>query len=148
MSFQTCKTSPSENKLRYSCCFPRALRASHRQQWNYTINVQKRSKRISKIIHDIRGSTLILRSYENTFCTQRKQKGRLYSTIRLLHVTVAPFWRISTERKQRMLFCVSRTTRIRCFRSNQRVNKRRKHIKNILICVPKMTGGLERLEVQ
>ncbi len=30
---------------------------------------------------DISGSTLILWSYKNTFCAQRKQKQRLYSTI-------------------------------------------------------------------
>ncbi len=39
-----------------------------------------------------------------------------------------PFWRVSTERKQRMLFCVSRTTQIGCFRSNQSVNKCRKMV--------------------
>ncbi len=55
----------------------------------------------------ISGSTIILWSYENTFC---KKKKKLYSTI-CLHVTVALFWGISTERKQHMLFCVSR---IRC----------------------------------
>ncbi len=30
--------------------------------------------------------------------------------IHLLRVTLAPFWRASTERKERMLFCVSITT--------------------------------------
>ncbi len=68
-------------------------------------NVARRSV---KLWCDIRGSTVILRSYENTFCTQRKQKYRLYSTICLLRVTVAAFWRVSTERKLHMLFCVSR----------------------------------------
>ncbi len=38
-----------------------------------------------------------MRSYENTFCIQRKQKYQLYSTICLLCVTLAPFWRLSTE---------------------------------------------------
>ncbi len=39
----------------------------------YTIKAQKR---IIKIIHvtSVSGSTIILRSYENTFCEQRKQK--------------------------------------------------------------------------
>ncbi len=41
------------------------------------------------------------------------------SIIHLLRVTLAPFWRLSTERKQRMLFCVSCATWIhflRCLR--------------------------------
>ncbi len=37
--------------------------------------------------------------------------------------------RLVTGRKLRMLFCVSHTTKIRCFRSNQSVNKRRKRIR-------------------
>ncbi len=53
---------------------------------------------------------------------KRKQKARLYSTIRLLRITLAPFWRVSTEHKQHMLFCVSCVTRIRCLRSDQRAN--------------------------
>ncbi len=55
---------------------------------------------------------------------ENKNNEWLYSTIRLLRVTVAPFWRVSTGRKPHMLF--SRTTRIRCFRSNQSINKSRK----------------------
>ncbi len=38
----------------------------------------------------------------------------------LLCFTLAPFWRVSTERKQRMLFCVSYA--ISCFCSNQSIN--------------------------
>ncbi len=33
-----------------------------------------------------------------------------------LRITVAPFWRLATERKMRMLFCISRNTRIRILR--------------------------------
>ncbi len=41
----------------------------------YTIKVQKCRKDIFKIILVTSvGSTVILRSYENTFCAQRKQK--------------------------------------------------------------------------
>ncbi len=39
-----------------------------------------------------------------------------------LRVTVAPFWRLSTERKHLTLFCIRRAARMRCFRSNQSVN--------------------------
>ncbi len=60
-----------------------------------------------------------------------KKKKRLYSTIRLLCVSVAPFWRVSTEHKLRTLFCVSRSTRIRCFHSNQSVNKCRRRIRAV-----------------
>ncbi len=45
------------------------------------------------------------------------------------HSYIAPFWRVSTEHKHHMLFCVSCTTQICCFRSNQSVNKRRKRIR-------------------
>ncbi len=38
----------------------------------YTIMVQKRSKEIGEIIHVTSRSTVILRSYENTFCAQKK----------------------------------------------------------------------------
>ncbi len=51
-----------------------------------------------------------------------KKKKRLYSTIRLLRVTLVPLWRVSTERKQPMLFCVSCVTWICCFRSEQSAN--------------------------
>jgi len=44
------------------------------------------------------------------------------------HVTVVPFWRVSTGPKQSTLFCVIRTTWIRCFYSNQSANKHRKCI--------------------
>ncbi len=57
----------------------------HRQQCNYH-KAQKGFKDIVKIglvQGDISGSTLILWSYENTFCAQRKQKYRLNSTILL-----------------------------------------------------------------
>ncbi len=43
---------------------------------------------------------------EYFLCKKKKKKG-LYSTIRLLRVTLAPFWRVSAGCKQRMLFCVS-----------------------------------------
>ncbi len=38
----------------------------------------------------------------------------MYSTIRLLCITLFPFWKVSTECEQRMLFCVSCAMRIRC----------------------------------
>ncbi len=43
--------------------------------------------------------------------------------------TLTPFWRVTTGRKLRMLFCVSHATRIRCFHSNQSINKRRSRIR-------------------
>ncbi len=38
------------------------------------LKAKKGSKDIVKSLCDICGSTLILQSYENTFCAQRKQK--------------------------------------------------------------------------
>ncbi len=52
---------------------------------------------------------------EYFFCA-KKTKQRFYSTIRLLWFSVASFWRISAGRKQRTLFCVSRTAQIRLLR--------------------------------
>ncbi len=52
---------------------------------------------------------------------KRKIKKKHFIQICLLRVTLAPFWRISSERKQHMLFCVSCATWILCFRSNQSV---------------------------
>ncbi len=46
--------------------------------------------------------------------------------------TITPFWRVTTGRKLRMLFCVSHATRIRCFHSNKSINKRRSHPVDIL----------------
>ncbi len=46
----------------------------------------------------------MLWSDENTFCMQRQSKLWLYSTICLLCIMVAPFWRISTGHELRMLF--------------------------------------------
>ncbi len=43
-----------------------------------------------------------------------------------LHITVTPFWRLSTERKLCTLFCISRNTRMRYFHSNQSINKCRR----------------------
>ncbi len=45
-----------------------------------------------------------------------------------LRITVAPFWRLSTERKMRTLFCISHNTRMCYFRSNQSINTRRIHV--------------------
>ncbi len=46
----------------------------------------------------------------------RKENKQLYSTIQLIFITVAPFVRMSAERKLRLLFCVSCTARIRLLR--------------------------------
>ncbi len=62
----------------------------------------------------------------------------------LLRVSVAAFWRISTGRKLRTLFCVSHTTWIRCFRSNQSVNKLRRCIRVVRLtqnCVHSLCPG-------
>ncbi len=47
-----------------------------------------------------------MKLWEYFLCTKEK-KQQFYSTIRLLRVTLVPFWRVSAGRKQRMLFCVS-----------------------------------------
>ncbi len=44
--------------------------------------------------YDISGLTIILWSYENTFWCEKKTKI-LYSTILLLRIILAPFWRVS-----------------------------------------------------
>ncbi len=43
-------------------------------------------------------------------------------------LSVAPFWRLSPGHKMHTLFCISRATRVRCLRSNQGVNRRRRCI--------------------
>ncbi len=50
-------------------------------------------------------------------CKENKNND---SPLRLLCVSVAPFWRISAG--LRTLFCVSHNTRIRCFHLNQSIN--------------------------
>ncbi len=73
----------------------------------------------------ISGSIWILWSDENTFWTQRKKKNFFFnnwvSSLSLL-VTVAPFWRLCTQHKQRTLFCIRLNARMRYFHSNQSVN--------------------------
>ncbi len=49
-------------------------------------------------------------------CKENKNNSTIYSTIHLLRVSVAPFWRVFAGRKLRMMFCVSNTTRIRFLR--------------------------------
>ncbi len=70
---------------------------------------------------DISGSTVILWSYSNTFCcAKKKKKKRLYSTILLLHVTVAPFWKVSRRMRflhqqhhaHALLICADQSTRM------------------------------------
>ncbi len=58
---------------------------------------------------------------------ENKNNEKIISSLSLC-VSVEPFWRLSTERKLRTLFCISRNTRMRYFRSNQSVNTRRKRI--------------------
>ncbi len=62
--------SSSEYKLGYFWCIPRAPIDSKDP---YMIKVQKCRKEIGQIIHVT--SALILRSYENTFCVQKKTKN-------------------------------------------------------------------------
>ncbi len=61
----------------------------------------------SKFYPNFTNFTLILRSYENTFCVQKEKKN---IKICYLCVTLASFWRISTEQKLRTHFCVSLIT--------------------------------------
>ncbi len=72
----------------------------------YTIKVQKHSKEIGKIIHVSSGVQPLFYEATRILLYARKQKYRLYSTVRLLHVTLATFWRISAGQKLRTLFCV------------------------------------------
>ncbi len=59
----------------------------------------------------------MLWSYENTFSLQIIFFVLdFFSKISLLCISVVLFWRISTGRKLSMLFCVSRSTRIRLLR--------------------------------
>ncbi len=63
-----------------------------------------------------------------------KLQELLYSTIHLLRITLVSFWRVSTERKQRMLFYVSCATRIRCFRSDKSLNNVAQLTQNSIHC--------------
>ncbi len=128
----------------------------------YTIMVQKRSKDIGKNNpYDISGSTVIviLRSYENTFFVKKKKKKK--KNIQQLRISLAPFWRVSTVHKQRMLVSVRclyicdftevlamflDLGHIRTLSVYWRVRELTGYIKNILICVPNMKGGLTGLE--
>ncbi len=75
----------------------------------------------------ISDSTAVLRSYENSFCVQ-KTKIMTYSTVRLLHITLAPFWRVS--RGMRMLWS-ERNPRKRVMLLTQNVHVRRVYIQII-----------------
>ncbi len=86
-----------------------------------TINVQKRSKEISKIIHVSSGvqpsfytATRIL------FIHKEITTNKITTLFNNCH-PIVPFWRVSTEHKQHILFCVRWTRRISCFRLNQSV---------------------------
>ncbi len=87
-------------------------------QVNNTVKAQKSMKGIVKIVH--LPSVVQSELYEATriiFVRKEIKITTLFNNC-LICVTVATFWRISAERKLCMLFCVSRTTRIRCFHSN------------------------------
>ncbi len=80
-----------------------------------TVKVQKSMKDIGKSLSAISGSTLTLWSYENILYTKKTKITTLFnnlSPLRLLRVSVVPFWRVFAGRKLRTLFCVRRTTRI------------------------------------
>ncbi len=97
------------------------------RQVNNTVKAQKRMKDIVKIVHlpsVVQRNVMKLREY---FLYAKETKIMiLFNNLSL--------WRVSAGRKLRTLFCVSRTTRICCFLSNQSVNKRRR-----LICVAQLT---------
>ncbi len=73
----------------------------------------------------ISDSTAVLRSYENSFCVQ-KTKIMTYSTVRLLHITLAPFWRVS-----RGMLWSERNPRKRVMLLTQNVHVRRVYIQII-----------------
>ncbi len=76
----------------------------------------------------ISDSTAILRSYVNIFCAQNPPQNNDYSTVRLLHITLAPFWRVS--RGMRMLWS-ERNPRKRVMLLTQNVHVRRVYIQII-----------------
>ncbi len=53
---------------------------------------------------------------------ENKNKYFFQQFVSSMSLTVAPFKRLSTERKMRTLFCISLNTRMRYFLSNQSVN--------------------------
>ncbi len=73
----------------------------------------------------ISDSTAVLRSYENSFCVQ-KTKIMTYSTVRILHITLAPFWRVS-----RGMLWSERNPRKRVMLLTQNVHVRRVYIQII-----------------
>ncbi len=81
-------------------------------------------KDIVKMVH--LPSVVQSECYEATrilFVRKENKNYDFYSTICLLHVTVAPFWRISAGRKLRTLFCVSLTTRMQFVSSGYELNE-------------------------
>ncbi len=80
---------------------------------SHTKKVQKSMKDIAKSPSAISGSTLTLWSYENILYTKKTKITTLFnnlSPLRLLWVSVVPFWRVFAGRKLRTLFCQAHHT--------------------------------------
>ncbi len=93
MSLQTRKTSGTQIKI-FVYAFWELSDPPIDSKDVYTIKAQKRSKEIVKIIRDISGSTVILRSYENSFCAEKTKITTLFNNSSPRH-PIVPFWRVS-----------------------------------------------------
>ncbi len=84
-------------------------------QVNNTVKAQKSMKNIIKIV--LLPSVVQSELHEVTRIIFVPKENKYNDFIQqfVICVKVAPFWRISVEHKLHTLFCVSRTTRIRCF---------------------------------
>ncbi len=84
-----------------------------------TINVQKRSKEISKIILVSSGVQPSFYTATRILFIHKEITTNKITTLFNNCPPIVPFWRESTEHKQHIRFCVRCTRRISCFRLNQ-----------------------------
>ncbi len=75
---------------------------------NFASQLGKKDESVLKGLLHPKMNILSLITYPHAKKTKITTLFNNLSPLRLLRVTVAPFWRVSAGRKQRMLFCVSR----------------------------------------
>uniref|UniRef100_A0A671N4Q7 Protocadherin Fat 1-like n=1 Tax=Sinocyclocheilus anshuiensis TaxID=1608454 RepID=A0A671N4Q7_9TELE len=105
-----------------------ALDAEQKSHYNLTVDATDGTRSVSmqvielSICHQWFNRNVMKRREYFLYAKKTKLKTLFNNLSPLsLRITVVPFWRISAERKQRMLFCVSRAAQMRCFRSNKMV---------------------------
>ncbi len=133
--------SSSEHKLRYFWWYLRALWPSHRQQGSlHDQGPEKYQDDRQSSLCDISLSTVILRSHENTFCAKKTK------IMILFHIFISTVSLVDVRSRQYMTQAIQIQRDDAEHKACQRVRELSDSNKNILICVPKMNGGLTCLE--